>query len=293
VAGVELLDNLRFDPGEEANDPVFVDKLVADQDFFVDDAFGSAHRAHGSVVGPPARIPSAAGRLLAREVGVLSRLLEAPIRPFVGVIGGAKVSDKLGVVSALAERVDTMVIGGGMCFTFLAASDHTTGDSLIDDRHVERCRDLLNSGNIILPSDLVVARSDDPRDITEVESDVPDGWQGVDIGPSSSALFAGIIKGAGTVLWNGPMGVFEDPRFATGTRAVAQAVADSPGLTVVGGGETVAAVTQLGLSDRIDHISTGGGATLEFVERGDLPGLKALRDSASAFGLDQQDPSEN
>ncbi len=288
VAGIDLLENLRFDPGEEANDPRFVDRLVGGQDLYVDDAFGSAHRAHASVVGPPARLPSAAGRLLAREVYMLSMLLESPRRPFVAVIGGAKVTDKIEVVSALAERADAVLIGGGMCFTFLAAAGHPTGDSIVDAERIGRCRELLEGGKVVLPSDLVVVSSDNPTEVDDIGNDVPDGWKGVDIGPSSAARFEKVIRRAGTLLWNGPMGVFEDPRFSDGTRKVAQAVADCAGMTVVGGGETVAAVTQFGVSARIDHVSTGGGATLEFVERGDLPGLAALRESARVFGLAPQ-----
>jgi len=279
--GVALLNNLRFDPGEEANAPAFVDRLVAGQDLYVDDAFGCVHRAHASIVGPPALLPSAAGRLLAREVEVLSGLFEFPRRPFVAILGGAKVSDKLGVVSALLDRVDTLLIGGAMCFTFLAAAGRSIGDSLVEAAHVDRCRDLLVSGRIVLPSDLVVASSQQPDQIAVAADAVPAGWKGMDIGPESSARFARFVQQAGTVLWNGPMGMFEDARFADGTRAVAEAVASSFAFSVVGGGDTVAAVTQFGLAGCIDHVSTGGGATLEFVERGDLPGLKALRDSAA------------
>jgi phosphoglycerate kinase len=279
--GVALLDNLRFEPGEEASDPAFVNRLVAGQDLYVDDAFGCVHRAHASIVGPPARLPSAAGRLLAREVQVLAGLLESPRRPFVAILGGAKVSDKLGVVSSLLDRVDTLLIGGAMCFTFLAAAGCSTGDSLVEAAHVDRCRELLASGRIVVPSDLVVASSEQPDQIAPAADAVPPGWKGMDIGPESSARFARFVQAAGTVLWNGPMGMFEDARFAAGTRAVAEAVASSFAFSVVGGGDTVAAVTQFGVTRCIDHVSTGGGATLEFVERGDLPGLKALRDSAA------------
>jgi len=282
VPGVKLLENLRFDPGEEANSPVFVDRLVAGQDFYVNDAFGSVHRAHASIVGPPARLPSAAGRLLAREVEAITGLLETPRHPFVAVLGGAKVSDKLGLIDALLNHVDTVVVGGNMCFTFLAAQGVPTGDSTVEEGHVERCRELLEGGRIALPTDVVTVPSDGTDDLRTV-CEVADGWKGCDIGPASAAAFRAIITGAGTVLWNGPMGIFEDQRFAAGTRAVAQAVAECPGFTVVGGGDTVAALAAFGLSERIDHVSTGGGATLELIEKGDLPGLRALRESAHAL----------
>jgi len=279
--GVELLENLRFDPGEEANDPAFVDKLVAGQDLYVDDAFGAAHRAHASIVGPPKRLPSAAGRLLAREVEVLSGLLEAPRRPFVAVLGGAKVGDKLGVLDALLARVDALVVGGGMCFTFLRAMGHEVGDSLLEADQVEHCRRLLaGEKRVLLPSDVVAAETEGDG-VRTVGRDVPKGWRGLDIGPGSAAEFVDEIAGAGTVFWNGPMGMFEDERFASGTRAVAEAMADCHGFTVVGGGDSAAALAAFGLADRVDHLSTGGGASLELLEHGDLPGLRALRDSAT------------
>jgi phosphoglycerate kinase len=225
-------------------------------------------------------LPSAAGRLLAREVEVLSGLLDAPARPFVAVLGGAKVSDKLGVIRALLERVDRLLIGGAMCFTFLAAQDHRVGDSLLEADQIEMCRGLLDDdGRLAVPTDLTLLGPGD--DIRQSGPNVPDGWKGLDIGPGTAAEFADVISGARTVLWNGPMGVFEDPRFAAGTRTVAEAVAACPGFTVVGGGDSAAAVAAFGLDKEIDHVSTGGGATLEFIEHGDLPGLAALRASAS------------
>ncbi len=280
VAGVELLENLRFDPGETANDPAFVDRLVEGQDLYVCDAFGAAHRAHASIVGPPSRLPSAAGRLLAREVEVLGGLLENVERPFVAVLGGSKVSDKLGVIKALLARgVDTLLIGGGMCFTFLVAMGHDVGDSLLEADQVEACRELLGSGaRILVPSDLVVLGSDD--EVRTVGRDVPDGFKGLDVGPETAAAFSREVKAGGTVLWNGPMGVFEDERFAAGTRAVAEAVAEAPGFTVVGGGDSASAMAMFGLADKVDHVSTGGGASLELIEQGDLPGLQALREAA-------------
>ena len=284
VPGVTLLDNLRWDAGEETNDPVFVDRLVAGQDLYVDDAFGAAHRAHASIVGPPTRLPSAAGRLLATEVAVLSGLLEAPRRPFVAILGGSKVSDKLGVINALLDKVDQLIVGGGMCFTFLAALGNEVGDSLLEPDQIDTCRRLLESDKrIILPSDLTVLGP--TGDVRQVGTSVLPGYKGLDIGPGSAAEFADVILDARTVLWNGPMGVFEDPRFEAGTRTVAEAVAECSGFTVVGGGDSAAAAAKFGVADRIDHVSTGGGASLEFIEQGDLPGLAALRDSAAKFGL--------
>ena len=321
---LHVLENLRFDPGEEANDADFVARLVAGQDCYVDDAFGAAHRAHASVVGPPALLPSAAGRLLAREVEVLSALRDAPARPFVAVLGGAKVSDKLGVLRALLERVDRVVVGGGMCFTFLAAAGHAIGGSLVEADMVETCADLLAEGDrIVLPVDIVALgpagtlggsggggqdtagrgaaaegpgeggsprRGGSPEEgggsghggkpedgVATYGLDLPEGWRGLDIGPASAVRFAEIVSEAATVFWNGPMGVFEDPRFAAGTEAVARAVAAAPGFTVVGGGDSAAALERFGLASSVDHLSTGGGASLELLERGDLPGLEALQ----------------
>ena len=278
---VTLLENLRFDPGEEDNDPAFVDRLVDDHDLYVNDAFGASHRSHASVVGPPSRLPSAAGRLLAKEVKVLGGLLESPERPFVAILGGAKVSDKLGVIKALIDKVDLLIIGGGMAFTFLAAQGHDVGESLLQDDEIDNCRKLLESGEkIVLPTDVVALGPDD--EIKTVGTDIPAGWKGLDIGPESAAKFADTICDAGTILWNGPMGMFEDERFAAGTKTVAEAVADAPGFTVVGGGDSAAALAKFGLADRVDHVSTGGGASLEFIEKGDLPGLAALREAPNA-----------
>ena len=279
-AKVEVHENLRFDPREEAGDLSYAEELCAGHDLFVNDAFGAAHRAHASVVGPPRLLPSAAGRVMAREVEVLDRLLHGAARPFVAVLGGSKVSDKLGVIEALLDRVDTLLVGGGMCFTFLAASGHSIGDSLFEPEQVESCRRLLESGqDIRVPSDLTVLG---PGGQTrQVGADVPDGWKGLDIGPGSAAEFSDAITEARTVLWNGPMGVFEDPRFEAGTRTVAEAMAATSAFTVVGGGDSAAAVAQFGLADRMSHVSTGGGASLEFIEQGDLPGLAALREGLS------------
>jgi phosphoglycerate kinase len=281
--GVELLENLRFDPGETGNDDAFVQQLIEGKDAYVDDAFGAAHRAHASIVGPPRFLPSAAGRLLAKEVEVISRLRDAPDRPFVAVLGGSKVSDKLGVIEALLERVDSLLVGGGMCFTFLAALGHPVGDSLLEADQVDNARRLHGSGKIVLPSD-IVALAPDGEEVRQLGRNVPDGWKGLDIGPGSAAEFGDAIADARTIFWNGPMGMFEDDRFAAGTRAVAEAVADSRGFSVVGGGDSAAAVAQFGLADRIDHVSTGGGASLELLEQGDLPGLEALRKAPNAEG---------
>jgi phosphoglycerate kinase len=284
--GVELLENLRFDPGEEANDPAFVARLVDGFEAYVNDAFGASHRAHASIVGPPQRLPSAAGRLLAREVEVLLGLRTDPERPLVAILGGSKVSDKLTVIEALLAVADQLLIGGGMCFTFLRALGNGVGDSLCEDDMVDACRALLDQhgDRLGLPTDITAlgpgGKLTDPSaggDVRQVGTSVPDGWTGVDIGPGTAADFGDRIAEARTVFWNGPMGVFEDPRFEAGTRAVAQAVADTRAFTVVGGGDSAAALAQFGLADRIDHLSTGGGASLELLERGDLPGLAALR----------------
>jgi phosphoglycerate kinase len=279
--GVELLENLRFDPGEEANDPAFVDRLVHGIDAYVDDAFGAAHRAHASIVGPPSRLPSAAGRLLEREVEVLLGLRENPQRPFVAVLGGAKVSDKLGVIEALLHVVDELVIGGGMCFTFLAARGNPVGDSICERDQIDACGRILEQGKPVhLPEDIVGL---DPNgSFATYGTRLPDGAKGLDIGPGSAAAFADVVIEARTVFWNGPMGMFEDERFAAGTRAVAQAVADTRAFTVVGGGDSAAALSQFKLDREVDHVSTGGGASLELLELGDLPGLAALRGAPNA-----------
>jgi phosphoglycerate kinase len=274
--GVELLDNLRFDPGEEKNDPAFVQRLIEGFDAYVNDAFGASHRAHASIVGPPQFLPSAAGRLLAKEVEVLLGIRDDPTRPFVAVLGGAKVSDKLGVIGTLLERVDALVIGGGMCFTFLAAQGHSIGDSLCERDQIDTCKQLLAQPKPIhLPSDVTALGPND--EVRQAGVDLPDGWKGLDIGPGSAAEFTDVVLDARTVFWNGPMGVFEDDRFAAGTRTLAQAMVDTKAFTVVGGGDSAAALAHFGMADGVDWISTGGGASLELLELGDLPGLKALR----------------
>ncbi len=276
---VMLLENLRFHPGEEANDPAFATNLVAPFDLFVNEAFGASHRAHASIVGPPRALPSAAGLLLQREVEVLGGLLDAPEHPFVAILGGSKVSDKLGVIDALLTKCDTILVGGAMAFTFLAAQGYPIGDSLLEVDRIEDCRRLLATGRVEVPVDVVIAReiaADAEVRIVAAPS-IPEGWKGLDVGPETAAHFADRIAPARTVLWNGPMGVFEVPPFASGTRAVAEAVVGCPGFTVIGGGDSAAAARQMGLADRIDHVSTGGGASLELLELGDLPGLEALR----------------
>ena len=275
-----LLENLRFNPGETADDPEFAALLTEGCAVYVNEAFGASHRAHASIVGPPKLVPCAAGRLLEREVQVLGGLLDDPTHPFVAILGGAKVSDKLGVIDALLKRCDTLLVGGAMAFTFLVAAGHHVGNSLVEPDLVDHCRDLLATGRLRVPSDVVVAptmSADADTRIVGVGA-MPDGWLGLDIGPGTAAAFADEIADAATVLWNGPMGVFELAPFAAGTRAVAHAVADCHGFTVVGGGDSAAALRGFGLGDAVDHLSTGGGASLEFLERGDLPGLVALRD---------------
>ena len=289
--GVELLDNLRFDPGETEDDPGFVEQLVAGHDMYVNDAFGASHRSHASIVGPPRTLPSAAGRLLAKEVEVLLGVRENPRKPFVAITGGAKVSDKLGVIRALLDIADTVLIGGGMCFTFFKAMGHTIGNSLCEDDQVQQCADLLEEfgSRLVLPEDVVGlgpgGKIGDPSAGGEVRNfgrSLPDGWMGLDVGPGTAAAFGELILEARTILWNGPMGVFEDPRFEAGTRAVGHSVAESRGFSVIGGGDSAAAVAQFGLASEVDHISTGGGASLELIERGDLPGLAALRGAPNA-----------
>lgn len=279
--GTELLENLRFDAGEEGNDPAFVDRLVDGVDAYVNDAFGASHRAHASIVGPPTRLPSAMGRLLQREVDVLTELRTNPKRPFVAVLGGAKVSDKLGVIEALLQVVDALAIGGAMCFTFFAAQGHPIGDSLFEPDELETCRRLLGSTTkpIHLPTD--ITGLDASGNYATFGTRLPEGAKGLDIGPGTAAEFGDVVMEARTVFWNGPMGMFEDERFAAGTKAVAQAMAETKAFTVVGGGDSAAALAEFGLDDDVDHVSTGGGASLELLELGDLPGLEALREGAA------------
>lgn len=280
--GVELLENLRFNPGETTDDPAFVAELVDGIDLYVNDAFGASHRAHASIVGPPRTLPSAMGRLLQTEVDVLLGLRDRPKRPFVAVLGGAKISDKLGVVEALLEVVDSLVVGGAMCFTFFAAQGKGIGDSLFEPDQVDTCARILQASGakIHLPEDIVGV--DAHGEYATFGTNLPDGAKGFDIGPGSAAAFSDIVMDARMVFWNGPMGMFEDERFAAGTRTVAQAMADTKAFTVVGGGDSAAALAQFKLDDDVDHVSTGGGASLELLELGDLPGLQALRGAPNA-----------
>ena len=285
LPGIKLLDNLRFNPGEELNDPQFIEQLVAGQDMYVNDAFGASHRKHASITGPPQLLPSAAGRLLQNEVEILLQVRNKPKRPFVAILGGSKVSDKLGVIDALVQVVDKLLIGGGMCFTFLKARGQQIGSSLLEEGQVDYCKELLTSGApIVLPHDFTAMDSDgkigDPAVggiVRQMGNNIPDGWTGLDIGPGSAALFGDIIQESKTVLWNGPMGVFEDARFSAGTKHVAQSMAENKAsFTVIGGGDSAAAAKEFRFDTEINHVSTGGGASLELIEKGTLPGLDAL-----------------
>jgi phosphoglycerate kinase len=284
---VVVLENTRFEPGEKQNDPALADGLADLADAFVLDAFGSAHRAHASTVGVAERLPSAAGLLLEKEVAALGALLEDPDRPYVVVLGGAKVSDKLGVMKHLLPKVDLMLVGGGMCFTLLAAAGYEIGTSLVEESMLDEVRDLLRSdhgGGILLPDDIVVADSfaADAAHETVPASDMPEGRMGLDIGPNTIARFGGVIESAHSLFWNGPMGVFEWEAFRAGTEGVAAAVARCAGFTVVGGGDSVAALRLLDKEVDVKHVSSGGGAGLEMLEGKDLPGINALRRWADA-----------
>jgi phosphoglycerate kinase len=282
---VALLENLRFEAGETSKDAAergeFAAKLATFGEFYVDDAFGAVHRKHASVYDVPALLPHYAGGLVLRELEVLGRLTHEPERPYVVVLGGSKVSDKLAVIEALAPKVDEMLIGGGMCFTFYKALGYEVGDSLLEDDMVQTCRDLLAryAGKLKLPTDVVIADkfAKDAQTQTVPDNEIPQGWRGLDVGPLTVAAFAEALGPAKTVFWNGPMGVFEMAPFAVGTRGVAEAITKVDGFTVVGGGDSAAAVRQLGLDESaFGHISTGGGASLEYLEGKALPGVEAL-----------------
>jgi phosphoglycerate kinase len=284
--GVLLLENVRFHPEEEKNDPGFAGRLIADSGatVFVNDAFGSAHRAHASTEGVARHVGRAvAGLLMEKELRYLGLALHAPERPFVAVLGGAKVSDKIQVIESLLPRVDALLVGGGMAYTFFRAQGLATGKSLVEEDKVELARALLakSGGKLHLPADHVVAAAfkEDAERRTLPADQIPEGWMGLDIGPRTAEAFAEQIRGARLVLWNGPMGVFEMKPFAEGTLAVARALADSQGTSIVGGGDSVSAVTQMGLADKIDHVSTGGGASLEFLAGDELPGVACLEDA--------------
>lgn len=282
---VLLLENVRFYPGEEKNDPEFAKQLAAVADAYVNDAFGTAHRAHASTVGVAKLLPAAAGFLIQKELEFLGRALENPERPFLAILGGAKVSDKIGVIRNLLPKVDAIAIGGGMAYTFLKAQGLEVGKSIVDEERIELAKELLDEAKergvaILLPVDVVVADKfgeDAARQVVDV-SEIPADWQGLDIGPKTRKLFAKEIARAKTVVWNGPMGVFEWAPFAEGTEEVARAMADSGAVTIVGGGDSAAAVAQYGLTDKMSHVSTGGGASLEFLEGKELPGIAALQD---------------
>jgi phosphoglycerate kinase len=280
---VALLENLRFNPGETSKDDAeradFATRLAVFGEAYVDDAFGAVHRKHASVYELARLLPHYAGGLVLRELEVLGRLTGEPARPYVVVLGGSKVSDKLAVIKALLPKVEALLVGGGMCFTFLKAQGHGVGDSLLEEDQLDNCRELLSSGKIALPTDIVVAdRFAEDADVRTVPATgIPDGWKGLDIGPATVSAFVDVLSTAKTVFWNGPMGVFELAPFAAGTRGVAEAITKVDGFTVVGGGDSAAAVRQLGLDESaFGHISTGGGASLEYLEGKPLPGIEAL-----------------
>ena len=278
-----LIENVRFDARETKNGADFAKELADFADVYVNDAFGSAHRAHASTAGVAAYLPAVCGYLIQKEIGVMGKALADPARPFVAILGGAKVSDKIGVINNLLEKVDTLIIGGGMAYTFFKAAGHSVGTSLCEEDKLELANEMVAKAaakgvNFMIPVDNVVATEyDENAEYKIVNSDdIPDGWMGLDIGPNTRELFANAIKGAGTVVWNGPMGVSEWKNFAAGTEAVAAAVADSGAISIIGGGDSAAAVEKLGFASRMTHISTGGGASLEFLEGKDLPGISCL-----------------
>ena len=286
---VILLENTRFDPREEKNDDTFVKELASLADVYVSDAFGAVHRAHASTAGVAKYLPAVCGYLIQKEISVMGKALTDPARPFVAILGGAKVSDKLNVIDNLLGKVDTLIIGGGMAYTFLAAKGYGVGKSLLDSEKIDYCRTMMekaekNGVKLLLPIDTTITdKFPDPIDakveVEFVDSDkIPADKMGLDIGPKTAALYADAVMGAKTVVWNGPMGVFENPILAKGTIAVAKALADSSAVTIVGGGDSAAACEQLGFADKITHISTGGGASLEFLEGKDLPGISCLLD---------------
>jgi phosphoglycerate kinase len=277
-AEVVMVENVRFFAGETKNDAGLAQRYAALADVYVNDAFGAAHRAHASTEAVAHLLPSAAGRLLEREVATLTGILEDPQRPLVAVVGGAKVTDKIGVLEAFLARADSVLIGGAMCFPFFKAAGHDVGDSLCEAEGIEPAKQVAGDDKLELPTDLVAGREfsadTEVRKLDDV--DVPDGWMGLDIGAGTAERYAATIAGAGTVFWNGPMGAFELAPFAAGTKAVADAMAATSATTVVGGGDSAAALKQFGLDDRVDHLSTGGGASLELIEGKELPGVKAL-----------------
>ncbi len=284
--GVVLLENSRFYPGETKNDPDFAQQLSALADLYVDDAFGAAHRAHATTVGVAEHLPAAAGLLMEDEIDYLDKVLRDPERPFVAILGGAKVSDKVGVIESLLSVADFLLIGGAMCFTFFKAQGYEVGKSLVEDEYMEEARRLIDEAGerLVLPVDIVVAErseEDAPSQTVRVE-EIPENVMGLDVGPETVERFGEHIRKARTVFWNGPMGVFEVDAFAKGTEGVARAVAESEGTSIVGGGDSVAAVTKLGLENEMSHISTGGGASLEYIEGKELPGIAVLPNKEDA-----------
>ena len=283
---IVLLENVRFHKEEEKNDPEFAKKLASFAEIYVNDAFGTAHRAHASTEGVAHYLPAVAGFLIGKELDVMGKALENPARPFVAILGGAKVSDKIGVINNLLDKVDTLIIGGGMSYTFQKALGGSVGNSLCENDKLDLAKEMLEKAKakgvrMLLPVDNVCGQefSNDTMRITVHSKQIPDGWEGMDIGPNTQALFAAEIANAATVVWNGPMGVFEFPNFAAGTRAIAQALADNQNcVSIIGGGDSAAAVEQMGYADKMTHISTGGGASLEFLEGKELPGVAALND---------------
>ena len=280
-----LLENLRFHKEEEKNDPEFAKKLASLAEIYVNDAFGTVHRAHASSAGVAAYLPAAAGFLIGKELSIMGGALENPERPFVAILGGAKVADKIGVITNLLNKCDTLLIGGGMAYTFFKAMGYEIGDSLLDAESIDLAKQLMETAKekgvkLLLPVDTVVAKAfaADAEHMTVASNAIPAGWQGLDIGEKTRELFAAEIKNAITVIWNGPMGVFEFPEFAKGTEAVAKACAECGGTTIIGGGDSASAVKKLGYADKMTHISTGGGASLEFLEGKVLPGVAALND---------------
>lgn len=280
-----LLENLRFHKEEEKNDPEFAKKLASLAEIYVSDAFGTVHRAHASTAGVAAYLPAVAGFLIGKELSIMGGALENPERPFVAILGGAKVADKIGVITNLLNKCDTLLIGGGMAYTFFKAMGYEIGDSLLDAESIDLAKQLMENAKqkgvkLLLPVDTVVAKAfaADAEHMTVASNAIPAGWQGLDIGEKTRELFAAEIKNAKTVIWNGPMGVFEFPEFAKGTEAVAKACAECGGTTIIGGGDSASAVKKLGYADKMTHISTGGGASLEFLEGKVLPGVAALND---------------
>ena len=280
-----LIENVRFDAREEKNDPEFSKELASLAEIYVNDAFGSAHRAHASTAGVAAYLPAVCGYLIQKEISVMGAALDNPKRPFVAILGGAKVSDKIGVINNLMEKVDTLIIGGGMAYTFFAAMGNTVGTSLCETDRIEDAKEMMKKArakgvNFLIPVDNVVGREYDENTTHMViySDSIPDGWMGLDIGPVTQELFSKTIEGSGTVIWNGPMGVSEWKNFAAGTESVAKAVAESGAISIIGGGDSAAAVEKLGFADKMTHISTGGGASLEFLEGKELPGIACLLD---------------